>query len=65
MSVSEFIEENIGLPLPDLLVKYHHYRSKKYPSDLDIWTKAQGLSQKDFCKWFTYYSQKASGKPSE
>lgn len=32
-------------------VKYYHYRAKKYPSDLDVWTKAQELEQKDFRKW--------------
>lgn len=51
MTVSDFIQENIGLPLPDLLVKYHHMREKKMPFDVDIWLKANELSQSEFSKW--------------
>jgi hypothetical protein len=51
MSVSDFIQFNISLSIPELMVKYYHLRKKKYPSDLDLWEKANELSQKDFCKW--------------
>jgi len=51
MIVSDFIKDNINLTIPDLMVKYYHLREKKYPMDLELWEKANKLSQKDFCKW--------------